>query len=72
MAQDIYQDNAAELGLRTRLFRNAVGGGVEWMYAVDHAAGDRRWYGFGACGESPTIESLIESGMSLTLQNEHA
>ena len=43
MEAELYSDNGAELGLRTRLFRNAADGGVEWMYAVDHAAVDRDW-----------------------------
>lgn len=44
----IYTDNGANLNLRTRYFRDGAHGGIEWMYAVDYAAGERRWYGYGA------------------------
>ena len=44
----IFTDQGAErLNARTRYFRDAEGGGVEWIFAVDHAAGHDRWYGFG-------------------------
>lgn len=62
---DIYHDNGAAYGRRTRYFRNASGGGVEWMYAVDHAQGDDRWYGYLATGGHETIASLISGGADL-------
>jgi hypothetical protein len=68
---DIFHDSGAAFGRRTRYFRNANGGGVEWMYGVDHANGDTRWYGYLATGGHETITSLMISGMSLTpLDNE--
>lgn len=66
MTGEIYTDNGASLGRRTRLFRNcASGNGVEWMYAVDHAGGDDRWYGFHAAAGG-TIESMIKAGMRIS------
>ena len=61
----IYHDNGAAFGRRTRYFRNAAGGGVEWIYAVDHAGGCDRWYGYLATGGHETIASLRISGMDL-------
>ncbi len=65
-AATIYHDSkrANQFGLRTRYFRNCEAGGVEWMYAVDYASGERRWYGFNAIPNA-TIEKLIKSGMPL-------
>ena len=65
MAQ-IYHDNGAAFGNRTRVFRECENGkGVEWMYAVDWAAGHRRWYGFGMSADN-SIESLKSDGMFLS------
>lgn len=61
----LYHDNGAAFGRRTRYFRNAAGGGVEWIYAVDWAGGDRRWYGFGMDGTA-TIAKLQAGGMFLS------
>lgn len=61
----LYHDNGAAFGRRTRYFRNAAGGGVEWIYAVDHAGGCDRWYGYLATGGHETIASLQISGMDL-------
>mgnify|MGYP000252711470 CR=1 FL=1 len=62
----IYHDNGAALGRRTRVFRNCPnGGGVEWMYAVDHAGPNPRWYGYLATGGHETIASLRITGMDL-------
>ncbi len=62
----IYTDKGAENGARTRLFRNCSGGqGVEWIYAVDHAGPNPRWYGFLATGGAHSVASLIQGGMPL-------
>lgn len=64
---DIYHDNGAAFGRRTRYFRESPHGGIEWMYAVDHANGCRRWYGYGMAYQSGgTIPQLIAAGMDLT------
>ena len=61
----IFTDHAAErLQTRTRYFRDAKGGGVEWMFAADHAAGHDRWYAFGPAGDR-NIASLRTDGMHL-------
>ena len=61
----IYSDNGAAFGRRTRVFRNCPNSlGVEWQYAVDHANGDPRWYGYGTCPQE-TIASLVITGMAL-------
>ena len=62
----IYSDNGASYGRRTRFFRNCADGGVEWMYGVDYANGDTRWYGYMATGGWETIASLMITGMDLT------
>ena len=61
----IFTDRGAERGARTRLFRDcANGNGVEWIYAVDFAAGHDRWFGWGmASGES--IERMRREGFKL-------
>lgn len=59
----IYSDNGASLGLRTRLFRN-IEGGVEWIYAVDYMAGDRRWF-FYHPGVGRSVEDMIAKGIRL-------
>jgi hypothetical protein len=64
--KDIYHDNGAAFGRRTRFFRNADIGGVEWMYGVDYANGDWRWYGYMSTGFHETISSLKASGMFLS------
>jgi len=61
---DIYQDNGAARGFRTRMFRDGQNGGVEWMYAVDYCNGDKRWYGYGM-EPNLTIRKLIDNGMYL-------
>ena len=63
-----WSDDGAAIGLRTRYFRNGRHGGVEWIYAVDFAAGYDRWYGFGM-GPDKTIADLIASGMKLRFQH---
>jgi len=60
----IYTDNGAERGNRTRLFRDGALGGVEWMFAVDHAGGSTRWYGFGMIADN-SITKLRANGMAL-------
>lgn len=61
----IYHDNGAAKGRRTRFFRDAAGGGVEWIYGADYANGDRRWYAFNVMPDA-TIEKLKASGMFLS------
>lgn len=63
---EIYSDNGAAFGRRTRLFRNGAHGGVEWIYAVDYANGNDRWYGYLSTGGHETIASLQISGMFLS------
>jgi hypothetical protein len=63
---EIYHDNGAAFGRRTRFFRDAPEGGVEWIYGVDYANGGRRWYGYLATGRCETIQSLKASGMFLS------
>lgn len=62
---EIYSDNGAAFGRRTRLFRNGAHGGVEWIYAVDYAGGDRRWYGYGMAPDC-SIAELQADGMFLS------
>ena len=65
MQATIFTDNGANrIGARTRYFRDAQNGGVEWMFAVDHAAGHDRWYGFGPAGDSD-IAAMRANGMHL-------
>ena len=65
MQATIFTDNGADrIGGRTRYFRDAQNGGVEWMFAVDHAAGHDRWYGFGPAGDSD-IAAMRANGMHL-------
>ena len=65
MQATIFTDNGANrIGARTRYFRDAQNGGVEWMFAVDHAAGHDRWYGFGPTGDSD-IAAMRANGMHL-------
>lgn len=64
--KEIYHDNGAAFGRRTRFFRNADIGGVEWMYGVDYANGDRGWVLYMATGFHETIASLKASGMFLS------
>lgn len=68
--QEVFHDNGAAFGRRTRVFRNCALGGVEWMYAVDYAGGDRRWYGYMCTGGHETVGSLIASGMDLRPYSE--
>ena len=61
----IYTDAGASIGLRTRLFRDCANGrGVEWMYAVDWAAGHDRWFGFGM-SEGQSIKKMMSDGWDL-------
>jgi hypothetical protein len=61
----IFTDQGAErLNARTRYFRDAQGAGVEWIFAVDHATGHDRWYGFGPAGDRD-IATLRAEGMYL-------
>ncbi|RWR30516.1 hypothetical protein D2T29_12660 [Sinirhodobacter populi] len=63
---EAYTDNGAAFGRRTRVFRDCVTGcGVEWMYAVDYAGGDSRWYRFHPAAGG-TVEGLQANGMKLT------
>lgn len=62
----IYHDNGAAFGRRTRFFRDAADGGVEWMYGVDYANGDTRWYGYLCTGRQESIASLKADGMFLS------
>lgn len=67
MTSEVYHDNGRAFGNRTRVFRDAAGGGVEWMYGVDYANGDSRWYAFnGYRGPANTIETLKRDGMFLS------
>ena len=61
----VYHDNGRADGRRTRFFRDGENGGVEWMYGVDYANGDTRWYGYGA-QPGLTIERLKRGGMFLS------
>lgn len=63
---EIYHDNGAAFGRRTRVFRDGPNGGVEWMYGADWASGDTRWYGYLSTGKQETIASLRISGMDLS------
>lgn len=63
---EIYHDNGRAFGRRTRFFRNAKNGGVEWMYGVDYANGDDRWYAFMAMGNVQSVEQLKRDGMFLS------
>lgn len=66
ITRDVYHDNGAAFGRRTRVFRDCSNGqGVEWMYGVDYAGGDTRWYGFYPAGNG-TIASLQQGGMFLS------
>ena len=63
----IFTDQGANrIGARTRYFRDAKNGDVEWIFAVDHAAGHDRWYGFGPAGDRD-IATLRADGMPLEL-----
>ena len=63
-AIEIYHDNGRALGRRTRFFRDTEGG-VEWMYGVDYANGDNRWYAFHA-GAGRSIDEMKRAGMFLS------
>ena len=63
---DIYHDNGAAFGRRTRMFRDCQTGGVEWMYGVDFANGCTRWYGYLATGKAETVATLKDAGMFLS------
>lgn len=64
--KDIYHDNGAAFGRLTRFFRNGPQGGVEWIYGVDYANGDRNWLMYLSTGGHETIASLKISGMFLS------
>lgn len=59
----IFQENRVPFNLKTRVFRD-VPGGVEWMYGVDYANGDTRWYTFHP-GVGSSIAEMQSNGMSL-------
>ena len=61
----IYHDDGAIRGRRTRYFRNATGGGVEWIYAVDYQTDDTCWRTYHA-PPGTTIEKLKANGMYLS------
>lgn len=63
--REIYHDNGRAFGRRTRFFRDAENGGVEWMYGVDWASGDNRWYAFNTMPDA-TIAKLKAEGMFLS------
>ena len=64
MAQ-IYSDNGGLRGCRTRLFRDCQNGlGVEWMYAVDWAAGHDRWFGF-FVAQGNSVAKMLKDGWPL-------
>ncbi len=63
-AIEIYHDNGRAFGRRTRFFRDTEGG-VEWMYGVDYANGDNRWYAFHA-GAGSSIDEMKRAGMFLS------
>ena len=62
---DIYHDNGAALGNRTRFFKDGANGGVDWMYGVDYASGSDRWFAFGM-QPGNSIAKLLASGMFLS------
>jgi len=63
---EIYSDNGASIGRRTRLFRQCPSGtGVEWIYAVDYAGGDDRWYTYHPSAAA-SIQGLLKTEMNLT------
>ena len=65
MSAAIYTDAGADIGNRTRLFRDCANGlGVEWMYAVDWVAGNDRWFGFGM-QSGYSIEKMKRDGYTL-------
>ena len=62
----IYSDDGGSKGRRTRLFRDCANClGVEWIYAVDWAAGHDRWFGFGMA-ENYSIRKMQKDGYVLT------
>ena len=66
---DIYHDNGASRGLRTRVFRDAEDGGVEWMYAADYASTDsefHRWYHFGPAWNGNIKSLILNQGLFLS------
>lgn len=66
MTLEVFHDNGAAFGRRTRVFRDCqTGRGVEWMYAVDYASGNTRWYGFHPAGAG-SIHTLQQGGMFLS------
>jgi len=61
----IYHDDGAIHGRRTRYFRNATCGGVEWVYAEDYANGDTHWRMYHT-PPGTTIEKLRANGAMLS------
>ena len=61
----IYSDDGPARGCRTRYFRDSAYGGVEWMFAVDYASGNRRWYGFGM-NPNNSIAKMTVEGFTLS------
>jgi hypothetical protein len=69
---DIYHDNGAAFGRRTRFFRDCATGGVEWIYAVEYAGGATCWKTFYP-GSGLHIAGLKDGGMFLSrLENAAA
>lgn len=60
-----YTDEGARQGQRTRYFRDARGGGVEWCYAVDYIGAATRWYWFLMYGPSYCIANMLSDGHPL-------
>lgn len=70
---DIFHDNGAAFGRRTRFFRDCATGGVEWMYGVDYSNGCNRWYCFHPAAMTGTVKSIKAGGMFLSrLENAAA
>ena len=63
MTYAIYADDGDSKGSLTRLFRRAEGGFIEWMFEVDYAQGDDRWFFF---APHKTLQSMLDAGYNLT------
>lgn len=62
----IYSDNGATYMTRTRYFRER-NGSLEWVYAVDYAGPNTRWYG---AGFANSIAEMIRNGYDMTPLNK--
>jgi hypothetical protein len=58
----IYSDNGSARGMRTRYFREHAGA-LEWIYAVDHAGPNPRWYG---ASFARSIAEMERNGYTMT------